>query len=232
MKLGVMQPYLFPYLGYWQLVNTVDKYIILDDVTFIKQGYINRNNILVQGKAQAFNIQVKDISSNKLIKDHFLNPDPRWKKKLLKTIEQSYRKAPQFETVFPLISDCIRYEEQNLAKYLAYSIRSIGNFLGINTEIVMNSDADSGSESTGSERIVDLCMEHGATEYINSIGGQSLYSKEHFASKGIDLRFLEMNKVEYAQYNHEFVPYLSIIDVLMHCSLEEVSKLLNEYELV
>lgn len=227
-----MQPYLFPYLGYWQLLNAVDEYIVLDDVTFIKQGYINRNSILGNGKAQPFNIQVKDISSNKLINEHELNPDPRWKKKLLKTLKQNYSKAPYCDQVMALLEDCLNENEQNLAVYLTNILKKVSEYAGIETNIQLNSERSNESDLTGQERILQICNEMGASEYFNAIGGAELYDKAAFANEGIELKFLKMNQLEYDQGGNEFVPYLSIIDVMMFNEPDQIRELLDQYQVV
>lgn len=232
MKLGIMQPYFFPYIGYWQLINEVDKYIVLDDVTFIKQGYINRNNILSQNKGLKINILVDGISSNKLICDHELNKHPKWRKKLLSTFRQNYSKAPYFDEIFPLVESCVLYEDSNLANYLFFQISTIAEYLGIDTEIVLNSKNVQKCEYTAQSRILEMAKEEKATTYINAIGGQELYSKELFKNNGIELKFLETKSINYKQFGDEFIPSLSIIDILMFNSLEEVKQLLNKKELI
>jgi hypothetical protein len=231
MKIGIMQPYLFPYLGYWQLINVVDHYLILDDVTFIKQGYINRNSVLSGGKAMPFNIVVQGISSNKLINEHELNGDPKWKKKLLKTIAQNYAKAPEFNNAFPLIESCINHAETNLAKYLAFQIRAIAKFMHCNTKISLSSEICPKNELGGQARIIEVCKQMDANTYINAIGGKELYSKASFKEEQIALQFLEMERVEYKQFQEAFMPHLSIIDVLMFNSSTSLSLLLSQFKL-
>ena len=232
MKLGIMQPYFFPYLGYWQALYAVDKYILLDDVTFIKQGFINRNSILNKGQKQTINIQINGISSNKLINHHKLNPNTRWKKKLLSTIQQNYSKAPFKKEIFPIIETAIQSDKINLSKYLAFQINKIAEFLDIKTEIVCNSDLNENLSMTGTNRILNICARENATKYINLIGGQKLYSKEIFDKNGVDLKFIKMRDFKYKQFSNEFVPYLSIIDVMMFNSKAEIKKMLTNYTLI
>ena len=231
MKLGIMQPYFFPYFGYWQLLNAVDKYIILDDVTFIKQGYINRNAILSQDKKQNINVMIDGVSSNKLIVDHYLNPNNIWKKKLLKTIQQNYSKAKYFEQVFSVLEDCILFENNNLSNYLTNQIRIISNYLDINTEIVQSSKQNYSIDLKAQDRVLIICKIEYANEYYNAIGGRELYNKDSFVRHNIELKFLKMNDITYPQFNNDFIPYLSIIDVLMFNSVEETKLLLNNYSL-
>ena len=227
-----MQPYFFPYIGYWQLLNLVDRYIILDDVTYIKQGYINRNYILAKDKTQQINIQINGISSNKLISELELNGKNLWKKKVLKNIQQNYNKAPQFVSVFPLIQKCILFDEPNLASYLTFQIKEVVHFLKINTEIVTSSSLGIDRELKGQNRILSICEQQSAKTYINAVGGQELYSKTVFKQNNIKLEFIKMNNVEYSQFSNNFVPFLSIIDVLMFNSQTEIKSMLNKYILI
>jgi WbqC-like protein family len=227
-----MQPYFFPYLGYWQLISAVDKFILFDDVNFIKQGFINRNTILVQGKPQNINLQIQDISSNKLILEHEINNNINWKKKLLKSIHQNYLKAKYFNKVFPLIEKIIRFDENNVSNYLVNQIIEISKYLGIETEIIKSSVFYPNNRLKGQERIIDICNQESALTYINAIGGLKLYSKEKFKNYNIELKFIKMDDIEYSQFSNVFITKLSIIDVMMFNSVDEIVKLLNKYTLV
>jgi len=232
MKLGIMQPYFFPYIGYWQLMNAVDKYIIYDDVNFIKGGWINRNRILMNGEAKMINLKMNGASPNKLINEVEVAGDKIYNKKLLKTIESSYRKAAYFQNAFPVIEDIIAYDEKNLAGYLEYSIRRVCDYLSIDTELIVSSQINKNNDLKGQEKVIEICKAIGASEYYNAIGGQELYSYEDFARKEIKLRFLKTEKVEYKQFDDKFEPNLSIIDVMMFNSVEEIKRILERYELL
>ena len=232
MTIAIMQPYFFPYLGYWQLLNAVDKFIILDDVTFIKQGYINRNTILSHGKVQKINLQVEAISSNKLILDHNLNKNSIWKSKLLKMIYQSYSKAKYFKNVFPLIEKCILFNADNLSSYLENQIVQIASFLNIDTAISRNSEVINENDFESQNRIINICSRELADVYLNASGGQELYNKEVFKRNGIKLKFIKMNDIQYTQFTNEFLPFLSIIDVMMFNSEEKIKKMLDNYTLI
>ncbi|MFR3567544.1 MAG: WbqC family protein [Paraclostridium sordellii] len=232
MKLGIMQPYFLPYIGYWQLLNAVDQYVIYDDVNFIKGGWINRNNILMNNEAKLFNIQMQGASSNKLINEVEVSQNLVWKKKFLKTIENSYSKAPFYKDVYPVIEKIINCEEINLAKYIAYSISKVCEYLNINTKLVISSEITKNNNLKGQDKVIEICKILGADEYYNAIGGQELYSYDIFKHNGITLKFLETNKIEYLQFNDNFIPYLSIIDVLMFNSKENVKLMLDNYKVV
>lgn len=230
MKLGIMQPYFLPYIGYFQLIKAVDKYVIYDDVNFIKRGWINRNNILLDGKCFLFTLPLLEASQNKLINEIFLSEDQC---KLLKTIRTAYQKAPHFSSVFPMVEKIFGYPDRNLARYVGNSIIQIADYLQLDTEFIYSSDLkEKDCSLKGQEKILNICKITGATEYINAIGGMELYSKGCFAENNMQLSFLKTQSIEYKQLNSEFIPCLSILDVLMFNSIEQTNKLLMQYELV
>jgi hypothetical protein len=232
MKIAIMQPYFFPYIGYWQLMKAVDKYVIYDDVNFIKAGWINRNKILMNGEGKMINLQVHNSSPNKLINEVGVLGNPIYNKKLLKTLETCYKKAPHYEDVFPVIESIITLDEKNLDRYLEFLIRRVSEYLSIDTELIVSSTIFKNNELRGQDKVIEICKVLGADEYINAIGGQALYSPEDFAAQGIQLKFLKTGDIKYQQFMNEFVPNLSIIDVMMFNSLEEVKKMLEKYELL
>ncbi|NBA75204.1 hypothetical protein GOQ04_06580 [Emticicia sp. ODNR4P] len=232
MKLAIMQPYIFPYIGYFQLIKAVDKFVIYDDVNFINRGWINRNRILVNGKDSLFTIPLKEASQNKLINDIDVNWDDAWKSKWLKTLEQSYKKAPFFQQVLPIIEQTLGQEKTIFSEIIVENLRLINAYLGITTEIISSSSIYQNTELKAQTRIVDICLQEKANHYINPIGGIELYQKEVFEEKGIQLNFIKSKPVQYPQLKNEFVPWLSILDVLMFNSVEQIQTFLDSYELV
>lgn len=232
MKLGIMQPYLLPYIGYWQLLNAVDKYVIYDDVNYIKGGWINRNRILINKEIKYFTVKLNGASPNKLINEVEISDDKIYKKKMLKTVEENYKKAPFFNIVFPIIEEIIGNDEKNLAKYLKYSLEKICNYLEIKTELLLSSELEKNNSLKGKDKVIDICKKLKATEYYNAIGGQELYSFEEFKDNGIELKFLKTEEILYEQFNNEFIPNLSILDVMMFNSKEKIKVFLNNYSLI
>ncbi len=228
MKIGIMQPYLFPYLGYFQLMNAVDKYVFYDDVNYIKQGWINRNNILVNGKKHLFSFDLTGASSFKHINEIQINNNQKFKK----TLQQSYCKAAFFKSVFPLIESIIDFNDSNLAHYVINSLKSISAFLNINTDFIKSSELAKDTTLKGQEKVIHICKLLGGSEYYNAIGGQELYSKHDFEVAGISLKFLKTKLAVYKQFNNDFIVGLSIIDVLMFNSVEKIQSMLKEYELL
>ena len=229
MRLGIMQPYFFPYLGYWQLLANVDKYVVYDDVTYIKGGWINRNNFLINGQKNLLTMRLEKASSYTLIKDIAIKDDFV---KFLKTIEMGYKKAPFFEDSFRLLKDICQCPEKKLGQFLFNSHIKICEYLGIDTELILSSSFEKHTELKGKDKVISICKQLGADEYINAIGGQELYDKKEFAENGIKLNFLQANLREYRQLKNEFVAGLSIIDIMMFNSKEEIKEMLNDFILV
>ena len=229
MRLGIMQPYFFPYLGYWQLLANVDKYVVYDDVTYIKGGWINRNNFLINGQKNLLTMRLEKASSYTLIKDIAIKDDFV---KFLKTIEMGYKKAPFFEDIFRLLKDICQCPDKKLGQFLFNSHIKICEYLGIDTERILSSSFEKHTELKGKDKVISICKQLGADEYINAIGGQELYDKKEFAENGIRLNFMQANLREYRQLKNEFVAGLSIIDIMMFNSKEEIKEMLNDFKLV
>jgi len=229
MTLAIMQPYLFPYTGYWQLVNAVDTFVIFDDVNFIKKGYINRNSILLNGKPHIFTLELIGASQNKLINEIEIGSNSR---KILKTIEMSYKKSPYFYIVFPIIKDILDNKEKNLAKFIGYSLEKIANYLGMGTKFIYSSDIRKNNSLKAQDKILEIASLLKSTDYINAIDGQKLYDKERFSQENIQLNFLDTEITEYKQFKNEFESHLSIVDILMFNSIEDINNILSKFKLI
>ena len=227
-----MQPYFFPYIGYFQLINAVDRFVILDDVNFIKRGWINRNRILIGGTEKLISIPCVKASQNKLINEIGLSLDQRTKAKLIKTIYNAYHKAPFFRTVFHLIEQTIVTEVQNIGELAVKSIKEVCNYLGINTKVIPTATVYHNSHLKKADRIIDICKIEGFREYLNPIGGSEIYSKVYFKEQDINLYFIKPKHIEYKQFNNNFVHWLSIIDVLMFNKKNDVILFLEQYDLI
>lgn len=232
MKVGIMQPYLFPYIGYFQLINAVDKFVLFDDVNYINKGWINRNRILLNKQEYIFTIPLEKASQNKLINEINIAKDITWKGKLLKTIETAYIKAPMFQMAFPIIDEVICYNEQNLSAYIYHSIKKLCENFRINTQIIESSGQYNTSKLKGQDKILEICSQEKATQYINPIGGTNIYQCELFRQKQLKLLFIKSNPIVYSQFGNNFIPWLSIIDVLMFVDKETIKKTLNNYILL
>jgi hypothetical protein len=230
-KLAIMQPYFFPYIGYFQLINAVDKFVLYDDVNYIKKGWINRNRILADGAAGFFVLPCKKASQNKLINEIETLLDQKEKEKLLKRFYHAYHHAPQFEAVFNLIEQALTREARTIAQLAAESILAVCKFLDIETEIIPSSSVFQNRGLKKADRLIDICWQLNAHDYINAAGGTAIYTKDYFLESGIHLYFLESRPIAYRQFGQPFVPWLSIIDVLMFNKKEQCKSFLNEYDL-
>lgn len=224
-----MQPYLFPYIGYFQLIMSSDVFVIYDDVNYIRRGYINRNNILANGVSHRFTVPAINGSQNNIIKD--VQFDSKLSK-IFMTIQHAYSRASFAKTVLPIIEDILEYKERDIPSLCKYSYENIFEYLGVTKKIIFSSDLKYERTQAADQKLVSICKELGGTEYINSPGGRELYNSEMFQPHGIELKFIEPSIEEYPQYGtEEFVPYLSIIDILMNCSPQEIVTMFAMYEL-
>ncbi|SRR5579871_441702 len=232
MTLAIMQPYLFPYLGYFQLIGAVDRFVIYDDVSYIKGGWINRNCWLVGGARAYFTFPVQGASSFRRIADVRLADDGRWALKLLKTFRQEYGSAPHFAAAFELLEEVVMLDDPGVSRRATASVRAVMSYLGMTTPLVATSACYRNGDLRAAARVIDICRREGATRYINAIGGQELYSMALFATAGIELRFLRPRGIEYRQFREPFVPWLSILDVIAFNPPDAVRAFLQEYELL
>ncbi|WP_418140336.1 WbqC family protein [Marinobacter sp. MA] len=229
MNLAVMQPYLFPYIGYFQLIYASDLFLLFDDVAYIKKGYINRNSIMMDGQPYRFTIPVPGASQNKKIYELSYSNDVD---KVMKSISQAYSKAKHFDTIYPMIERVLSQPVRDIADLCLASYKEIFSYLGLEKSFKKTSTIDYDREQPAENRIIDLCNRFNADHYINPIGGIDLYSRENFERKKLKLSFLKPELVEYKQLSNGFISGLSIIDVLMNCRPDEIRSLLSKYELV
>lgn len=227
-----MQPYFMPYIGYFQLIAAVDTFIVYDNIKYTKKGWINRNRMLQNGKDVIFSLPLKGDSDSLNVCDRDLAADFNCDK-FLSQISGSYRRAPYFSQTFPLVEQVVRHGERNLFKFIHHSLVSTCEHLGIATEIRVSSDVAIDHDLKNQDKVLALCAAVGARTYVNAIGGMELYSKDEFRMRGIDLKFIKSKSFEYAQLGNDFVPWLSIIDVMMFNAPEQVNAAIRErYELV
>jgi hypothetical protein len=232
-KVAIMQPYFMPYIGYWQLINSVDEFVVYDNIEFTKKGWFNRNRILEIDHDRLFTIPIKKDSDFLPVNQRCLSDDSEKEiNRSLHIIQNNYKKAPYFNEAYPLIERSFMYSSKNLFEYIFNSIKLICDYLDITTKIVISSKIDINHSLKASSKVLEICKAEGAEIYINAIGGRELYDKEVFKVQGIDLNFIQTKEIIYKQFNNGFVPGLSIIDVLMFNSKEQIKHMLEEYELL
>lgn len=228
-----MQPYFFPYIGYWQLINAVDKFVVYDNIKFTKNSWIRRNRILLNGRDWLFTLPIKNDSDFLDIRDRYLSETiANDKSRLLRTIKMAYYRAPYFEVAYPIIKECFNFANGNLFQYIYNSIITIMEYLKIDTEIIISSTIEMDHFLKKEYRVMEVCRKLEGDIYINTYGGIELYDKKEFAKNGIKLMFLKTGKIEYKQFDNEFIPNLSIIDVMMFNSVDDINKMLSSYEIL
>lgn len=230
MKLAIMQPYFMPYIGYFQLINAVDVFVVYDNIQFTKKGWFHRNRILVNGRDKMFSVPLKKDSdylyvAQRELADNFDNES----KKIIRKIKAAYQKAPYYKKVMPLVEECFQSGSGNLFDFIHTSLKLLTQFLQIDTKIIISSAIDIDHTLKSQDKVLAICKNLNADIYINAIGGQDLYVAEAFRNKGIELRFIKTKPVKYKQFDNEFVPWLSIIDVMMFNSKEEILTMLALY---
>ena len=229
MKLGIMQPYFMPYIGYFQLMKAVDKYVVYDDVNYIKGGWANRNHILINGEKEMFTVTLQKASPNKLFNEIVIGDDF---KKLMKTLQMNYSRAINFDQTMVLMERIISFPNKQLAVFIANSFREILIYLSVETEILMSSEIPKDNSLRGKDKIIQICEILGADTYYNAVGGKNLYDQEEFREHGITLNFVDSLPQVYSQlHTREFVSGLSMIDVLMNNTKDKVNSLLESYQI-
>lgn len=232
MKLGIMQPYFLPYIGYFQLIAAVDTFVIYDNIKYTKKGWINRNRILVNGVDAIFTLPLKSDSDalDVLHRELAVSFD---RIKLINQFKNAYSHAPYFTEIFSLLERIVLHEDVNLFHYIHHSILLICEYLGIKTKILVSSKVPIDHNLKGQNKVLALCKAIGAHTYINAIGGLELYSHDDFQAQGINLEFIKPQLIEYTQFQSAFVPWLSIVDVMMFNSPDRIfSEQLFSYELI
>ena len=232
MRLAIMQPYFFPYIGYFQLIAAVDLFILYDNIKYTKKGWISRNRLLQNGEDAMFSLPLKSDSDYLNVCERELAADFN-RDKLLNRFQEAYRRAPYFAQTFPLIEEAAHYEDTNLFNFLHHSVVKTCEYLGITTEIRISSSIAIDHKLKNQDKVLALCKAVGASTYVNPIGGRELYSKDTFRKKGIELKFIQSKPFEYAQFGGVFVPWLSIIDVMMFNPLNTIQTCFStNYELM
>ena len=231
MRLGIMQPYFLPYIGYFQLLNYCDTFVLYDDIEYTKKGWITRNRMQSNGDIRLFSLNLKKDSDYLSIKQRSL-AESFDRSKLLRSFEEVLRKAPFYKETISLLHPIVFCSSNDLFSYLENSISLVCQQLGVTTKVVKSSELDIDPELRGQQRVLEICNRLDAQQYINPIGGLDLYDIETFKSLGIDLQFIKSNLSPYSQGNFDFIPALSIIDHLAFCGVTDtVSALVKDFEI-
>jgi len=229
-RVGIMQPYFFPYIGYYQLVNAVDTFVFYDDVNYMKKGWINRNRILINGKPAYLTASLQGVSQNRMICEIALSDN---RTQLLKTIELAYRKAPFFAETMEPVEQVLTRPVKHIGQLAMHSVTAIMDHLGLSRDYrVSSNDFAHTRPLPRADRLIAITKECGSAHYINAIGGRELYDKLYFGRKKVRLSFLEPSIEEYRQYNMPFQPGLSVIDLLMLNGRVKGREMAEDYNLI
>lgn len=234
MKVAIMQPYFLPYMGYWQLMDVVDCFVVYDNIEYTKKGWINRNYILIDQRKKLFTIPIKKDSDYLNVNNRVLADEAEQSiNKIIKQMEMSNRNAPEFDNVMPTVKSIFYYQDNNLFNYIYHSIEMIAKYLGIKTKLMISSQINIDHQHLKSEdKVIAINEKLGAKEYINSAGGIGLYHSKNFSERGINLHFFKSHLQPYQQFDIDFVPALSIIDVMMFNSKSVIQKQMKSFEII
>ncbi len=232
MKLAIMQPYFFPYIGQFQLMKSVDRWIIADDFQFIDKGWINRNRILhpdVNKEWIYVSIPLSHRGQFDRINNISVDGTRDWKSTILGRLSHYKHKAPYYHRTILLVKACLACDECNLSSFVTNSLRLTASELGIGVKMDVQSKMvfKFGHINHPGEWALRISEALGATEYINPSGGCAIFREEEFSSHGIRLRFLRPRLTPYDQRLDGFVSRLSIIDIMMWNSDREISRMLT-----
>lgn len=230
---AVMQPYAFPYLGYFCLIAACDHFVFYDDVNFIQKGWINRNRIALGGQAHLFTIPLANGSQNQRIGDIALHGFEAFRRKFLRQVEQAYRKAPCFDQGMRYVDGVLSGEPRLISDLAIRSVMDACALLGLETTFSRSSERFAATRGLArADRLIEITRQLGASRYVNSMGGRELYDKAYFRDRGIELCFVDPRLPASAQDpRHENITGLSIIDVLMHNRPATILDMIRGYEL-
>ncbi len=232
-KVALMQPYLFPYIGYFQLISAVDLFVFYDDCQYMKGGWINSNRIKRADTDYQFTISLKKGGHTQTIAQRFYHEKAKDEmKSLMGVVYPFYKRAPFKDRVFQLIEEFVQMENQNLSEVNIAMVQKVCQLLKIKTRFSKSSDYNLPMELRSSAKVLEIVRRTHGTTYVNPIGGLELYSEDEFAAQGIQLHFLKSKLRPYPQQGHGFVPGLSILDLLANCSDDELQAQLLDYELI
>ena len=227
-----MQPYFVPYLGYFQLLGAVDKFVVLDDVNYINRGWINRNQIAMNGQPMWLTLPLSAASQNKVIREIEISPDDGWKRKMKRSLTAAYARAPEAARILPIFSDWLSRAEGNLSAFLYFTLYELKNLLELKAEIIPSSTVFPKNGLKGQDRILDICQQLGAKTYCNPSGGREIYDPHRFREAGVEFFFVEADFTSVQlQGGLPECSNLSILDLLMHNERQTLAQAAGTFEL-
>ena len=229
-----MQPYFFPYLGYYQLIQSVDEFVIFDQAQFIRRSWITRNRILNAHKETVYiNVPVCKAPRETRIKDIRIDHEANWKEKMVQQLLY-YKAAANFRNVEKFVKEILSVKFDHISELNTFLIKETCKLFDIKTEITVLSEKypEIIEANEADEWGIKVANALNATTYINAIGGKEFYDQQKYADNDLDIQFVKPQLESYQQFNHPFVPGLSIIDVMMFNEIDTIKEMINVHELI
>lgn len=231
-----MQPYFFPYLGYFSLIKHTDKFILFDTVQFIRHSWIERNRIInPNGDWQYIKVPLIKFSQNTIIKDIQINNQLPWREKILAQLQHYKKKAPNYLVITDLLKDILSDEYSDIVSLNLNSLTKVSNYLGIGKgiEVLSSMGLEINKANAPDEWALNICKALGnVEEYWNPSGGISFFNRSKYEKEKIGLKFISIKLTEYSQKRGNFSPGLSIIDVMMFNSISDIRQMLDKYDVI
>lgn len=237
-KVGIMQPYFMPYIGYISLLKHCEIFILFDTVQFIRHGWIERNRMLKQNNNWLYiKVPLIKVNSQKtLIKECLIDNQQDWKLKILHQIKHYKNIAPNYNQVEKILMEIFEKDYDNIVSLNKASLEAISTYLGFKKKLQILSEMELNiiKPKAPDEWALNICKELNLPKihYVNLIGGLNFFNRDKYTKENIEISFHKMNMHCYNQQRDYFESGLSILDLLMFNSVEEINKMLDDYELV
>lgn len=228
MIVGIHQPHYFPWMGYFDKMAKSDVFILLDLVQMEKGSYMYRNRIVnAQGNIAYLTISGdKHGFLDKAYNDINTINDEIWLGKQKAEIERAYKESCYYDEIWDQIKELFALQEHTICAYCVRSIMKMREILGISTPIVMQSDLPIDDTKRKNDLVLHLCQTINADKYLSGNGAKKYTDESSFEKAGITIRYQQFEQPEYKQlHTNEFIPGLSLLDVLFNCGTEKTRDL-------
>lgn len=212
-KLAILQPSYIPWIGYFEQIVNVDIFVFYDDVQYTKNDWRNRNKIKTLDGSSWLSIPIKSSTSKK-INEVLIDDTKNWQTKHLKSLKQYYSKSKYFEDIYPLLEKNINSDINSISTLSIDIIKDIVKYLKIDTKFYLSSDLDIGGDKNN--RLINICKHFNASSYYTGLAAKDYIDEELFKKNNIELVYQEYKHPSYEQLHGDFLPYLSIIDLLFN----------------
>lgn len=236
MRVAINQPYFFPYLGYFSLIKQTEQFVLLDEVQFIKQGWIHRNRVLSEGGSWNYiRVPLEKYRQKDLISEVRINNKEEWRNEIFKHLLYYKKRAPYYQETIDTVEKALNIDTDSIVRLNEHSLRVICNYIGIPADFKIFTEMGLVVERSEApdEVPLNICEALGnVTEYWNLEGGASFYDRSKFEKAGIAIKFLKSNLLEYPQIQGGFEKALSILDVMMFNEPKKIRDMLDDFILI